>query len=69
MQCKKESGIECTGDGIEHDCDAICGDGLVRGIETCDPGKDAEGNVRIVDGCNNCHQVSGWECTKQDSVC
>ena len=60
-----EFGERCTNAGR---CESIlprCGDGLVRGEETCDPGPD-----RIVEGClSNCQVAAGWTCSGEPSEC
>ena len=48
---------------IEH---RLCGDGFIRGAETCDDGNPFSG-----DGCSGvlCRQEPGWTCAGQPSVC
>ena len=46
MSCKLEPGFNCS--NITGDCSPICGDGLVKGIETCD-----DGNLNNLDGCSS----------------
>lgn len=44
---------------------ALCGDGVKQGSETCD-----DGNSISNDGCaNNCRLEQGWTCTGAPSVC
>src|SRR6185436_19384971 len=47
-------------------CQPICGDGFVRGVETCD-----DHNTTSGDGCsgNFCRQEPGWSCLGQPSAC
>ena len=53
-------------DGTVGQCVATCGDGVRGGNETCDDGNNDAG-----DGCENCVQMSGWNCssTSKPEVC
>lgn len=58
--CTFEPGYTCPA-GLEvigGECVAVCGDGLVRGEETCDDGDTTSG-----DGCDSgCRAELGWTC-------
>lgn len=58
--CTFEPGYSCPA-GLEvigGECVAVCGDGLVRGEETCDDGDTTSG-----DGCDSgCRAELGWTC-------
>ena len=58
--CTFEPGYSCPA-GLEvigGECVAVCGDGLVRGEETCDDGDTTSG-----DGCDSgCQAELGWTC-------
>jgi len=59
--CLKETGWNCT--GWPSTCTPICGDSLIKGVETCDP----PGN-----GCGtNCQKETGWDCSPGscDPIC
>jgi fibro-slime domain-containing protein len=59
--CQVEGGFRCGAGG----CAAICGDGLVRGNETCDDFARTSG-----DGCSAaCQKEPFTNCTGQPSVC
>lgn len=46
------------------ECHPVCGDGLVTGSESCDPGKST------LEGCSEqCQVVDGYECEGQPSLC
>ncbi|MBL8783297.1 MAG: DUF4215 domain-containing protein, partial [Deltaproteobacteria bacterium] len=56
--CKVEVGWDCPGSGSGGACTATCGDGVIRGAETCDDGARVPG-----DGCSaNCTVEDGWAC-------
>ncbi len=52
--CQVEPGWMCDGQGS---CQTTCGDGIVAGAETCDPGAAA------VTGCTACAEDVGFTCT------
>lgn len=52
-----------TGDGTK--CEAVCGDGVIGGSETCD-----DGNTKSGDGCHAmCVIEDGWTCGGTPSMC
>ncbi len=58
--CRIETGFGCpTTNGIPAGglCAAVCGDGLVRGAETCDEGTNTPSG-----GCTSCQKLAGWTC-------
>ena len=59
--CEPEVGWECPFDvatnGAGGACTADCGDGLIRGTETCD-----EGTATPSGGCVACAAQTGWAC-------
>ncbi|MCC6622323.1 MAG: DUF4215 domain-containing protein [Deltaproteobacteria bacterium] len=59
LTCLVEDGWTCpnlAGNGGE--CVETCGDGKVRGIETCD-----DGDTAPLDGCSaTCQEETGWDC-------
>lgn len=61
--CFIEPGFACV--GTPSVCAAVCGDGLIRGVEACDDGNTVDG-----DGCDAlCVVEPGFICTGQPSVC
>ena len=68
--CTIETGWNCT--GMPSACAAICGDGLLRGAETCDDGwrsvLGATGGGD--DGCSaTCLAENGYTCSGTPSIC
>jgi fibro-slime domain-containing protein len=56
--CAIEPGFVCPAAGAA--CRAVCGDGLVRGREQCDPASNVPG---MLDACDtSCALVPGWVC-------
>lgn len=50
---------------ITFTVDAVCGDSLIQGVETCDDGGQTAG-----DGCSaTCQIETGWTCTGEPSTC
>ena len=68
--CKVEDGWRCPTPGescVERtgDEEAVCGDGLLDGEETCDDGNAADG-----DGCSSgCALEDGWQCQTPGEPC
>eukprot|EP01116_Phalansterium_solitarium_P004656 TRINITY_DN156_c0_g2_i3.p1 TRINITY_DN156_c0_g2~~TRINITY_DN156_c0_g2_i3.p1 ORF type:complete len:466 (+),score=117.91 TRINITY_DN156_c0_g2_i3:51-1400(+) len=59
--CNVEAGWTCGGSG----CKPVCGDGVIRGTETCDDGNSDPG-----DGCSaTCQTEFGYTCVGQPSFC
>jgi cysteine-rich repeat protein len=59
--CTVEEGFTCSG----AECMAECGDGQVRGEETCD-----DANTEPEDGCDAaCNMEAGWACGDEPSDC
>ncbi|MCH9682971.1 MAG: DUF4215 domain-containing protein [Deltaproteobacteria bacterium] len=56
-----QTGVDSTGDGP----DAVCGDGMLSGAESCDDGNTDDG-----DGCSStCSEEAGFACEGEPSVC
>jgi len=56
--CQVEDGWTCPFDnGVGGPCSPVCGDGLIRGLETCD-----EGVAGPSGGCIDCVAQVGWSC-------
>ena len=67
--CTLELGFVCEGPAVQPTvCEAICNDGLIRGIEVCD---DGPGGVGDSDGCAaDCSALEpGWDCVGEPTVC
>ncbi len=61
--CFAETGFACA--GAPSTCSAICGDGLILGLEACD-----DNNLTDGDGCTvTCDTEVYWNCTGQPSMC
>lgn len=54
------TGFSANSQGL---CVAVCGDGNILGLETCDTGSSYSS------GCVGCQIQSGWSCSGQPSVC
>lgn len=62
----KDTGYSCdntsgtgpfnAGNAETQSCTEICGDGLIIGTETCDPGNGT------ITGCTSCSQDNGYQC-------
>ncbi|MCA9515696.1 MAG: DUF4215 domain-containing protein, partial [Myxococcales bacterium] len=65
--CRVETGWDCPinqgSNGAGGACTPTCGDGLVRGVETCD-----EGAATASGGCVSCAAQPGWACPAASGV-
>ncbi len=64
--CRAELGWTCPinigVNGAGGTCAPTCGDGLIRGVETCDEGLAGSPATGQTGGCLACAQQSGWYC-------
>ena len=59
--CKIDEYWDCTSEG----CDGICGDGVIKGTETCDYGLNPNPDDDTILGCVNCQRNTDFECVEE----